>query len=40
MVEAGSVIAQLDSDTEEIAVDRAKIALGDAAGQGRAASTR
>ena len=30
MIEAGSVIAQLDSDTEEIAVDRAKIALGDA----------
>jgi len=29
-VEAGSVIARLDSDTEEIAVDRAKIALGDA----------
>jgi len=30
VVAAGSVIAQLDSDTEEIAVDRAKIALGDA----------
>ena len=30
MVEAGSVIAKLDSDTEEIAVDRAKFALEDA----------
>ena len=30
VVEAGSVIARLDSDTEEIAVDRAKIALDDA----------
>ena len=30
MVEAGSVIALLDSETEEIAVDRAKIALDDA----------
>ena len=30
MVEAGSVIARLDSDTEEIAVDRARIALEDA----------
>ena len=29
-VEAGSVIARLNSETEEIAVDRAKIALGDA----------
>ena len=30
MVEAGSVIAKLDSDTEEIAVDRARFALEDA----------
>ena len=34
-VEAGTVIARLDSEVEEIALDRAKISLADARGQAR-----